>query len=200
MRSFTASVKNKTWNTEKDSHFSYDTLDYDLDRMALVLVDVWERHPNGGWSARAQRNIQEKIVPLLELTRRHNIKVIHAHHLYEGWELSKSIRPLPGETILGPEIAQSTALFDRFLQKAGIKTVLYAGYASNYCVINRPVGIIPVSQLKKYNIIFVRDASLAFETPETVEGFWTHRVITNLIETQFGRSTTVDGLKTALDQ
>ncbi len=109
------------------------------------------------------------------------------------------IKPMSGEFILGNDISTSTDLFNDFLQRNGIKTLLYAGYALNYCVLNRPIGIVPVSQLHKYNIILLRDCSIAFETPETLAGKWTRKVITNLIETQFGRSTTTDELRTSFE-
>ncbi len=82
MRNFTASVKDDKYDTEEDSHYSYDVLEYELDHMALMLVDVWESHPNNGWTERARRHIKSKIVPLLKLARKHNLKVIHAHHTY----------------------------------------------------------------------------------------------------------------------
>jgi len=74
---------------------------------------------------------------------------------------------------------------------------MYAGYATNMCILTRPTGIIKMKELG-YNIILVRDATLAIETPESLDNEWAKKMSINLIETSFGKTTTLKDLKNSL--
>jgi hypothetical protein len=51
-----------------------------------------------------------------------------------------------------------------------------------------------------YQIILIRDATIAQETAETLDGEWANKVVINMIESEWGRSTTVADLQTAFGE
>jgi len=193
VRTFKAAVDPEAYDTERDSTYRYQRSKVDLRRSALVLIDVWADHPNDEWLERARQHTTEKLLPLLKLARENGMTVFHAPHRQA---IAKSMRPLEGEINLDHARLATSESFHRFLQNKGINTLLYAGYASNWCVLNRPVGIIRMSQLG-YNIILIRDCTIAFETPETLDGEWANKVTINTIETQWAMTTTLHDLEDA---
>lgn len=193
VRTFRAAEDPEVYDTERDSTYKYQRFEVDLRRSALVLIDVWADHSNEGWIERARQHTTQKLLPLLKLARKNGMTVFHAPHRRA---IATSMRPLEGEINLDHARLATTESFHRFLHNMGINTLLYAGYASNWCVLNRPVGIIRMSQLG-YSIILIRDCTIAFETPETLDGEWANKVTINTIETQWGMTTTLHDLEDA---
>lgn len=192
-RKFSHSVDETKYDTEMDSSYVYQKYPLNLQKTALVLMDVWETHANDGWMERSKKNIQDDIVPLLQLARMHRIPVIH---ISSGRKIANSVAPIKGEIIFDGDYL-SAGRFDDFLKRNGIKTLIYAGYASNMCLISRPSGIIKMS-LAGYDIILMRDCTIAFETPETLAGEWANKVIINTIEHQWGVTSSLTDLKETL--
>ncbi len=176
--------------TEADSTYNYTEKEIDLDNTALILIDLWDYSND----TRLDENVQHKMIPLMDLARAHNMTLIHAPH---GFVISQFCQPLPGELVTGEDNGLCfTDNFDGYLQAHDIDTLLYAGYRSNWCVLHRPTGIIKMSE-KGYDVILIRDCSIAFETPETLEGEWAHKAAINMVEAQFGSTTTLDELESA---
>jgi hypothetical protein len=46
-------------------------------------------------------------------------------------------------------------------------------------------------------IVLIQDVTIAFETPETLDGEWANKSVINMVESEWGRTTTVDDLQTA---
>ena len=179
--------------TEKDGQYVDRTLEIGLSQLALVLIDVWAAHPNKGWMARADQNIRTKLIPLLNQVRENGILVVHCPH---DRPMNGLVKPMPHEPVLDDPGEKERLM--KMLRRQGIRYLLYAGYASNICLLTRPVSIIQMAQLG-YEIIFIRDASLAVEAPQYLEKELTHSVVTNLIETNWGVTTKVDQVLVALD-
>lgn len=85
------------------------------------------------------------------------------------------------------------------LRKHRILHLFYAGFSTNQCVVNRPIGIRNMSMMG-YNIIILRDATIGSEFANT----WKNLDITKGaivdIEINNGFSTTVDGLLEELNE
>ena len=193
VRGFQHANDPKQASTERDGlHVSY-TLDVAPSELALILIDVWSDHPIKGWAQRAEENVAAKLLPLVESARKHGILIVHCPH---GESPHPLVRPLTTELVLDGQ-GEKTRLVQTLRQK-GIRRLLYAGYASNMCVLTRPVGIIEMSR-KGYDVIFVRAASLAIETPDFLERDLTHQVATYMVETNWGVSTSVDDVLEALE-
>jgi nicotinamidase-related amidase len=193
-RTYVPAGSSDYYTTERDGTYNYSQWKLDLNTTALILMDVWGSHPNKGWEERAHNITVTKIVPLLELARKHKMLIIYSPN---GGTIDTAVCPQPGEINLDDAGLSSTNAFHEFLKAKGIKTLLYAGYASNYCLLVRPSGIFWMAQLD-YNIILIRDATIVFETAETVDGEYANKVVINMVESEWGRTTTVDDLQNAL--
>jgi nicotinamidase-related amidase len=165
----------------------------DLNSTALVIIDAAQEAcdlaPN-----REAENMSTKLVALLDLARKYNIKVIHSPN---GYHIADIVKPIPGEYVVGyPYTAE---ILDSYLKRHGIDTLLYAGYDENVCLIARNTGIIKMSGLG-YKIILVRDCTVAYESPESLPGEWGQVITTETIEFLWGESTTLNDLETALQK
>ena len=74
-----------------------------------------------------------------------------------------------------------------------IKHLLYAGFASNICVLERDYGVKAMKQ-RGYNIVLLRDGTTAIESSETVGGLWATRSAVFYVELKIGVSTTAADL------
>lgn len=63
---------------EANTGYAHLEWEIPLAQAALVLVDVWDRHYLKDTEARAEKIIQERIVPLLTACRQAGLRVIHA--------------------------------------------------------------------------------------------------------------------------
>lgn len=178
--------------TERDAHHIYRTLEIPISELALILIDVWADHPVKGWVERADENIRTKLLPLVQAAREHGVLVVHCPH---GRSTNPLLAPLPDEPVLDDR--SDGIHLVKTLQQRGAKCLLYAGYSSNMCVLTRPTGIIEMAQ-QGYEIVFVRDASLAIEAPEFLDSQLTHGVVTYMVETNWGVTTEVDQVLAAL--
>lgn len=193
VRTFEHAYSPKIYYTEEDGQYTKHTLDVGLSEIALILIDVWSSHPNKGWMQRAQQNIRCRLLPLVEGLRQHKVPIVHCPH---DQPINQLVKPLPQELLVdGPK---EVGRLIESLQGWGTRYLLYAGYASNMCILNRPVGIQAMSKLG-YDIIFVRDASLALEAPQFLSEETAHSVATNMIETDWGMSTEVHQVLSALE-
>ncbi len=190
VRRFQQSVKTEDYDTERDGFYEFRTLNLLTDEIALILIDVWAYHPNDGFMARQEENVRNRIVPLLQAARDLGIVVIHAPH---GNPIHPEVHPRDGEIVLNEY--DYITVFNN-LRNRGIKTLIYAGYASNMCVLVRPIGIIQAKG-QNFDVILVRDATIAVEAPESLDGKWAHEMSVLFVELNFGYSTTVNEFQRA---
>ncbi|MBP7216604.1 MAG: hypothetical protein KBA46_04895 [Candidatus Omnitrophica bacterium] len=193
VRDYRPSRNVKKFDTELDSKHIFVDKALDLSKTALILIDVWDYHPNDGSLSRLKKNISEKVVPLVEWARNNGVQVVHAAHRSK---ISSLISVLPQDINLDEQDSDHENLAV-LLHNKGIETLLYAGYASNMCLINRGVGIYIMRRLHQFDILVVRDCTLAFEMPETLDKQWCNLVAINMIEANWGASTTLDDLQKA---
>lgn len=196
-RTFAYASDPTTYDTERDSTYVYHSRPLDLRRTALVLIDVWAHNPNEGFQERSQAHMRRTIAPLLALARRHHMVIIHSHNREE---VAPEAKPLPGEFVVDPEdLTDDTLEIDRYLRARGITALLYAGYASNVCVLLRPTGMVAMKKLG-YEIVLIRDCTLANETPESLDGEWNQKALVNMVETSFGSTTTLGDIREAFGE
>jgi nicotinamidase-related amidase len=94
------------------------------------------------------------------------------------------VKPLPGEPVIhtGPQL-------HGLLAERKILHLVYAGFATNWCMIGRDYGIIPMNG-RGYNVILVRDATTGIEFHDTAEDLTATEIQIREIETKYGWSTT----------
>lgn len=174
------------YDAESDALYKYSVLQLDISKTALVLIDVWEDHPIEQWRERAAINISEKLHPLLQKARDVGMLVIHAPH---GRSIHPLAYPKEGEIVL-PEYYDSHEVFSD-LKDRGVTTIIYAGYATNMCVLNRPIAMLRARLYYGFNVILVRDATIAVESPESLSEEWEKRMAIHFVEINLGSTTTV---------
>ena len=97
-------------------------------------------------------------------------------------KISDLTKPLPNEPIIatGKQLHQE-------LENRKILHVFYAGFATNWCVINRDYGLIATSQ-KGYNVILLRDATTGVEFHDSVDQLTATEIAIREIETKYAWS------------
>jgi nicotinamidase-related amidase len=107
-------------------------------------------------------------------------------------DVAPEVRPLEGE----PVIHTGQQLHEVLAQRQ-ILHLFYAGFATNWCIMNRDYGVVEMSK-RGYNIILLRDATTGIETHDTVRELTLTRGSIREIETKYAWSTeTQDLLKAA---
>lgn len=101
-------------------------------------------------------------------------------------KISDLVKPLPNE----PIIATGDQLHD-LLTERKICHLFYAGFATNWCIINRDYGLISMYH-KGYNIVLVRDATTGVEFHDSVDQCTATEIAIREIETKYAWSTTTD--------
>jgi nicotinamidase-related amidase len=188
LRNYNPAGDPDVFDTEMDSTYRYETREYDPGYVALLLIDVWEHHSNDGFHLRMTDNRIHCVEPLVEKLRNKGALIVHAcynEHLH-----GCALQVEQGDMVLESS-CDSYCFYDK-MTALGITTVFVAGYASNLCVLSRPVGIDFLIQRPFEKVIFVRDCSIAFEMPETLEGEYCHMAITNMLEVKEKVSTTTN--------
>lgn len=108
-------------------------------------------------------------------------------------DIADAAKPIPGELVIHNGLQMHEKLAER-----GILHLIYAGFATNWCVIGRDYGILAMNGLG-YNIILVRDATTGVEFHDTVEDLTATRMTIREVETKYGWSTTVNALVSACE-
>jgi nicotinamidase-related amidase len=106
-------------------------------------------------------------------------------------DISELTRPLPGE----PVIATGTQLHE-LLAERGILHLVYAGFATNWCVLYRDYGMLEMSR-RGYNLILLRDATTGVEFHDSVASLAATEMSIREIETKQGWSTRTADFVTA---
>ncbi len=73
------------------------------------------------------------------------------------------------------------------LEERRILHLLYAGFATNWCVLGRDYGIRSMARYG-YNIILLRDATTGVEFPDTYDNLFTTEIAIREVEQQYGFS------------
>lgn len=106
-------------------------------------------------------------------------------------DIANSVKPQPGEPVI-----HTGSQMHELLAERRILHLLYAGFATNWCVIGRDYGIHAMNTLG-YNIILVRDATTGIEFHDTADSQMATEIAIREIETKNGWSTTTDAVLAA---
>ena len=141
----TMTVRDADINTNR---YENQELRFVFERTALILVDVWD-------DMRFNQITTSKIVPLAQVVRESGMQVVHATYDLNLYHAHTAV--------IDPYDMHRTdsGLFDT-LKERGISTLIFAGYCSNLCMLNRPVSILE-AHAQGFRTIVVRDASAGCE-------------------------------------
>ena len=107
---------------------------------------------------------------------------VHWEQLAADLAVSPAIEVRPEECV----IATGTQLHE-FLAAAQILHLLFAGFATNWCVLGRDYGIRSMARYG-YNIVLLRDATTGVEFPDTYDDLFTTEIAIREVEQQYGFS------------
>lgn len=178
--------------SEQDNAKTTTTETVDLNKSAIIIMDAWDCHYNGGWFNRAQKILHNELMTLITLADQHNIPIIYA--TYDNVPLNKAI-PVKKKDLVTDNLPQALD----FLNNNKVDTLIYAGFSTNYCLLFRSLGMVNMHKNLFYKVYLVRDATIAFEMPSTLENEHAKEVAIDMIESQLGASTTLKEFKAALD-
>jgi len=162
-------------------------VDLDPAATAAVVIDAWMILED-----RAVLNLRDKLAPALTALRSTGMVIVHAAH---DRDIHPLARPLPGETEIPGEL-YDTDVIALMLRDAGIRNLIYLGYFSNMCLVQRSVGMLEM-QKRGFDTILVRDASVAKESEESMVDGWFHRAAVHFIELNVGTTTTAAAIQAA---
>jgi hypothetical protein len=149
---------------------------FTTENTAVIVIDAWASHPLAGWAARAASNIQGYLRPALDAFRAIGVRIIHSA---SDWPVHPLAEPLPGEAVIEGGISHRH--FAAGLRTAGVSNLIYMGYSSNRCVLNRPIGIMKMFA-EQMSIAFVRDASIGEENADTLRDERLHAAIVEFLD------------------
>ena len=122
---------------------------------------------------------------------------VHWDKLASQLSISPTIDVKPEEFV----IATGQQLHE-LLEERRILHLLFAGFATNWCVLGRDYGIRSMGRYG-YNIVLLRDATTGVEFPDTYDNLFTTEISVREVEQQYGFSTSnvdffeaVNGLST----
>jgi len=188
VRSYHIAADPEEYDTELDSYFVTSRKRIPVARAALVLVDVWESGTNDGHTQRA-KEIIPTIYEVLQAARDNGMVIIHAPAQEKEDEM---VSPLADEIVLDSfnDIPDDEEL-DVILKHYGVRTLFYAGFATNMCVLDRPYGMKRMHSLG-YEVILIRDATTAVEFHDTLDGMWATKLAIRYVGYALGHSCTAD--------
>ena len=177
-----------------------------LAHTALVLVDVWDNHFIESWLERATKIAKEAVVPVLQAARGAGITVVHAPSPpvefrarsgeYAAFRGPRSQPPgIPGIPQLGMSplvevredeyVVATGDQLQEVAEERGILHMIFAGFATNWCILNRYYGMRAMAQ-RGYNLILLRDATAGVEFPDTVDEHFATEIAIREVEQQLG--------------
>ena len=84
-------------------------------------------------------------------------------------------------------VIASGAELHEVLAQRNVLHLIYAGFATNWCVLGRDYGIRSMARYG-YNIVFLRDCTAGVEFPDTLDELFVTEIAVREIEQQFGFS------------
>jgi nicotinamidase-related amidase len=102
------------------------------------------------------------------------------------YRIAEELGPVPGDFV----VATGEQLH-RLLGQRKILHLVYAGFATNLCVLFRDYGTRAMAA-RGYNVLLLRDGTAGIESHETVGGQWLTRAAVHSIELSTGHSTTCE--------
>ncbi len=103
----------------------------------------------------------------------------------------------PAVTVLDEEYVLATGQqLHELAEEKGILHLIYAGFATNWCIMHRDYGVRAMSG-RGYNVILLRDATMGVEYPDTLHDLFATEMAIRDVETQCGFSALTDSFLTA---
>lgn len=175
---------------EADSKYTEQIQTLNPEKIALMVIDVWDNE----LPERFLLHARQYVVPLVQWARQNGLAVFHAPN---GRPVASFLEARNGPRELILESVDNNVLAG-WLKKQGITTLLYAGYSANGCLLQRSTGMLAMRK-RGFEIVLVRDATLAYETPQSLPQEWARHVVNAMVEGFIGSTTLLSSLQIATE-
>lgn len=176
----------------------------DIIRPVLDVVrttDLHVCHVEADWMASAYPEIESRRRPDTSQPNENWQKLIDRAHGPRYLEDSPLAQMRRAE-IVAPDADEPlffyTEPLDEYFRERGIDTAIYAGFATNMCILNAAGGAQPMAA-RGHRCILIRDATVGTETPESFPERLATRYGIHMFEWKLGCSTTSSDLMRALE-
>lgn len=152
---------------------------------AVVVMDPWIDMADDDLNVFFGNIINTRIIPLVSaaVSREHPIIIItndpkKKYNTRIHPDLNTLVQTGNGTILYHQNI--DSQHFASLLRSMNIQFLIYMGFASNMCVIGRPMGMISM-KYQGFNIFFVPGASAAMEISDTWKNQYIHNATTRII-------------------
>jgi len=112
----------------------------------------------------------------------------------ESFDIARAVRPLDGEAVY-----LNGWQLNGLCRRAGIDTLVWAGFMADLCLLNIPGALREMSSMFGYRCVALRDGTVAYEFDDTVADKAMTRAALRLIETDLGYTMSSQQFLHALD-
>lgn len=169
----------RTWSAYRQQdriglpHRVSDVVDVDLAEAGLVLIDVWDDEaPVPQWPGSIPDRCAaiRNLVPLVSRFRELTIPIFHDHtalpihsDLLHGWTKNDF-------QVEWDDQGGGTVALNCLLQEFGVRTLFWAGFATNLCLLSKPCGFrnVLATDWSRRHIV-LRDCTSGVESDSTQE-------------------------------
>jgi nicotinamidase-related amidase len=113
----------------------------------------------------------------------------------DKFDIARAARPLPDEYVF-----LDSWQLNGLCRRLDIDTLIYMGFMTDLCLLNIPGAMREMAHKFQYRCIALRDATIAYEYPETVEGNRMTEATIRHIETEIGYTATTEDFVRSLER
>lgn len=162
----------------------------------FIIMDPWSDMDSDFLNKRHSIVMNETILPLVEELIKNEFEIIiftndcqrrNREFNCKIGSLSEIENTYKNVNVFYHEDWVEPSLFSTFLETNNIKNLIYMGFNTNQCIINRPVGMIPMNlENSKFNYYIIPEATAAIEFGEGWENNEARDYTVDLISSWLG--------------
>lgn len=171
------------YSDEQSYHFSREL---QPNSTALIVIDPWIDSPSEFLNEYYGEVIDKRIIPMVNRSLELNIPIIVFTNDPNIVSYNTKIPEDLDELVTVEKVTllyhqdYATLEFTNYLRGNGINALIYTGFASNMCVIGRPIGMIAMVE-QGFKTYFIPEASAAMEFSNTWDSQQVHQTTTGII-------------------
>lgn len=148
-----------------------ERIDLDLAEVGLILIDVWDEEAIvSPWPGTIVDRLEalKRLMKLVAEFRRLGLPIFHDHtgfpihqELLRGWSTSDFLIEWYSQ-------GGGTEIMHQLLQKHGVRTIFWAGFSANVCLVAKPCGFRKILETDwDRRHVVVRDCTAGLESEST---------------------------------
>lgn len=161
-------------------------------KTAIVVMDPWVDMPSDFLNKQFKNVMEKYIIPLVKkaIERGHRVIIFTNNpNIFEystkiHSELENLCKSGKADLLYHQDFDDKSKL-SNYLKSRDIDTLIYTGFASNICLLNRSVGMVSMKQ-ENFKIFFIPEASAAIEYGISWRKKDIHNTVTKIISQSIG--------------